>query len=421
MINRDHLFTGLINGQNIVYDRIRYDIKGLDYRMNFVNYLLKKNDDFLVDYFDNRFVVNPTSWDGTSLENNVCQKLEQLATYLLSEVPEKKSKLEYKFYNGERNFENVLRKEYSLDKIVEDLSKNVSHQTDGDVMYFLDREQNNYYLPKNIKLTPKDFERDDEVGKLLRQYNSLKQNLIEIKEKLTNGTYRFKTNYKLNTFKIKYMLGILEGDMLDCKTFMDKTIMFNDCLTGSNVSCWDEIDFFNPVHIECFLKLTTSPTQFDSDLSLYVNYFNTLFNRCKKDLNKKELEVLKVLTWGNRRVENINDALLVGWNYGQTDELYEIDFEELNQITTKATNLVIKQYAIDLQNFLDMRLCMSLPYNKLEIKICTCCGRPKTISNFQCVNVKKRWYRSVCKKCFYKTTQKDKKQKGDSNGKNESL
>ena len=395
-LDTSHIFTGLIGGKNISYDRLDYTIKGLENRLEFVDKLLQENDLFLQTYFDKYFVVNPTMWDATSYENNICKKLEQIATYLLAETPEKKSNLEYRFYTSERNFEQALKRELSLDKIVEDMSTSIDNTTPGDVMHFLIEQGRNQRLPKGIKVEDKDFNRQDELGHVLRQYKQLKDNLLDIKQRIIDGEYESKNGYTPNTTKLKYMINSIDGDMYDTKVSMLQPIELRDCANGSTVSCWDDVDFLNPVHVECFLKLTTSPTNFDSDLSMLLNYFNELLDSIKPQLNSKELEVLKILRWGIRRVDAINDALEIGFNQKQVRELYTITSEELNEIINKTVQLIMNAYEQHTRKFLDNKLKDSYMLKILPTKVCKTCGLEKTISSF---HKDRNSHRTSCKTC----------------------
>lgn len=397
-LDNSHMFLSTIDNKNIVFQKIDYDIKGLPERLQYTEQLLKHYEDFLEQYFDKYFKISPNKDQALSSENNVCKKIEQLSTFILSEVPEK-NKLEYRFYSDEKNFEKALRKELSLDKFVEDMTGSISNFTDGDVIHFLSRHKEDQTLDSFIKITKKDLDRQDEVGHILRQYQALKDNLMDIKQRVLNGTYESSNGYVPNTTKIKYMLNAVNSDMVETKVKLDRPITFKSPLRGSCVSCWDDVDFLNPIHVECFLKLTNSPTDFDSDLSMLLNYFNDLLKQVEKQLLPKELEVLKVLRWGHRRVDKINEVMELGFKMKQVKELYKVDANELTQIINKVVSMIITEYKKDMTTYLNSKKDKSILFDIVPSKVCKKCGQRKTLSSFKPDFTMKSNCRNVCKKC----------------------
>lgn len=397
-LDNSHMFLSTIGNKNIAFQKIDYDIKGIVERIEYTEQLLDCYKDFLEQYFDKYFKYNPNKDQALSNENNVCNKIEQLATYILSEVPEK-NKLEYRFYSDEKNFEKALRKELSLDKFVQDMTSSISNFTEGDVIHFLSRQKEDQAVDSTIKITKKDLERQDEVGNILRQYQQLKDNLMEIKSKVLEQNYQTANGYVPNTTKLKYMINSVNADMLDVKVKLDRPITFKSPLRGSCVSCWNEVDFLNPIHVECFLKLTNSPTDFDSDLSMLLNYFNDLLKQVEKQLSPKELEVLKVLRWGHRRVDKINEVMALGFKMKQVKELYEVDADELTQIINKVVSMIITEYKKDMTRYLNSRKDESILFDIVPSKVCKCCGQRRTISSFAKKSDMKDGYRNICKRC----------------------
>ena len=400
-LDTSHMFLSRINGRNISYDKLNYNIQTLEGRLEFCKQLLSKNDEFLQVYFDEYYLANATKWDYLSHENNICKKLESIATYILSQVPDK-AKLEYRFYNGEKNFDNVLRREYSLDRIIEDASKSVQNQTDGDVIHFLKREENSWYLPKTIKIEKKDLKRQDELGEKLRQYETFKQMLINKKNELSKLKVVDGKVTKWNTTKLKYMIGAIDNDMVDLKVQCIKPIVFNDTLKGSTKSCWNDVDFLNPVHVECFLKLNVSSHNFDDDLSMLLNYFNEILMKVMPELSYREKEVLRVIRWGIKTVEKINETLLIGYNHGQVKEQIVIDKEELNLIISHIVTSFINKYHKDVQCYLNSRRDQSILFDIVPTKVCKCCGKRKTLNSFVKKKDMKDGHRNKCKQCMRK-------------------
>lgn len=398
-LDRSNVFFGKLKEKNIAYDKLDYDLKGLAYRREFIEGLLEDNKEFLEEYFDDYFKANPKKDEALSMDNNICMKLEQIATYLLAEAEEKESSLEYRFYNDIRNFEKALRRESSLDKIVEDMSGSVGNFTEGDVIHFLVSGSSDKRLPKGMKVTDKDFNREDEVGQILREYKQYKEDLVRIKEKVGRFEYEPKGDYIPNTFKLKKMISSIDDDIYQTKYKLDRPIEFKQPISGSCVSSWDEVDFLNPIHVECFLKLTNNPLDFDSDLGMLLHYFNELFESVKTNFTDKELEVIKVLRWGVKRTDKINETLEVGFNTRQVRELYTITGQELTEIINKAVRLIMKAYESDMKNFLNKNRDKGNLFNVAKNKECIKCGERKTLSSFEKHPTSRDGYRNVCKCC----------------------
>ena len=93
----EHIFTGLIEGKNITQIKLDYSVEGIQNRIKEVEKILKEYDKFLQEYFDNYFLTAVSKYDELSLNNNICLRLENIADYILNQVP-KEEKLQYKFY-----------------------------------------------------------------------------------------------------------------------------------------------------------------------------------------------------------------------------------------------------------------------------------------------------------------------------------
>lgn len=398
-IKTSHNFLTKINGKNISFEKLDYAISGVENRMNYVKKIIEENDEFLQEYFDNYYIANPSNNECLSHNDNICTKLESMATYILSQVSEK-SKLQYRFYNGQKNFDNVLKKEYSLDKIIEDGSKNVSNQTDGDIMYFLKREENSWYLPKNVKITQKDFERQDELGQKLREYNEFKENLVKLKNELSLLRCVDGKITKYNTTKLKYMIGAVQNDMLDMKIQYDRPIVFTNTLKASCKNYLEDVDFLNPVHVECFLKLNVSCSDFEDDLSMLLRYFNEILEKVLKKLSYEEKEIIKVVRWGVKSKENVNKCLKIGYENKQISKLIQLKDDELPSLISKVVSMFMIEYSKDMRRYLDFKKENSILFDVVPNKVCKRCGKRKTLSSFVKKKDMKDGYRNECKQCI---------------------
>ena len=123
----EHIFTGLIEGKNITQIKLDYSVEGIQNRIKEVEKILKEYDKFLQEYFDNYFLTAVSKYDELSLNNNICLRLENIADYILNQVP-KEEKLQYKFYSDYRDFEKEINKELNLESVTDNVNgENVLH------------------------------------------------------------------------------------------------------------------------------------------------------------------------------------------------------------------------------------------------------------------------------------------------------
>lgn len=380
----EHIFTGLIDGKNITKVRLDYSVNGVQDRIYEVEQILKEYDNFLVKYFDDYFLTSVSKYDELSLNNNICLKIENIADYILNQVP-REQKLEYKFYSDYRDFEKEINKELNLEK--------VANKSDGDnVIHFLIQSGQNYKKTKEIIITPKDYNRQDYLGEILNQYKDYLEYLKELKK---IGTTREKYYCNKN-------MSLVNSDMLYCKQQLDGIFGINlrNPLSSSEKPNFDDIDFTNLHHIECMLKSSKSSLDFDNDYSMQLNYFKKLYKNIYNKLNYKEKKICEILSWGNSSVTQVNDILKIGYESNNIKELYIIDSLELKRIIHKVCKLIADEHLKDLERFLKINYNNGRYKRLVKTKVCSKCNEEKPLSSFWKRELSKDGTMNICKECY---------------------
>lgn len=382
----EHIFTGLIDGKNITHIRLDYSIEGVEDRIIAVENILKEYDKFLQEYFDNYFLSSVSKYDELSLSNNICLKIENIADYILNQVP-KEEKLEYKFYSDYRDFEKEINKELNLESVTD--------RTNGEnILHFLVESGRNFKKTKEVVITESDFNRDDYLGEILNQYRTYREYLKQLK--------------KIGTAKEKYYcnknMASVNSDMVYCKEHLDGIFGINlrNPLSDSEAPNFDDIDFSNLHHIECMLKSSKSCMDFDNDYSMQLHYFKQLYKNVYKHLDYKERNICKILSWGNSSVTQINDILKIGYESNNIKELYQVDSGELKRIIYKICKMIANEHEKSVQQFLNLNYDKGTYKTMVKTKVCSKCNKEKPLSNFWKREFSKDGTMNICKDCYKK-------------------
>lgn len=157
--------------------------------------------EFFNIYFEKHFPIHPNTNDFLSLDINVPKILENYASYLLNSSDlEEKSSIKYKFYYDESEFQRALKKDLKYDG------------EGNEVIDFLLANQSNYKKAKDQKITKKDLTRNDECGKVLREYS----NYIETLE-----------NAGMKEYQKNRLKGEVQRDMILAKDSLMKIHGYN--------------------------------------------------------------------------------------------------------------------------------------------------------------------------------------------------
>lgn len=294
--SQSHLFRGQINNVNImdIVDKLDYTISSLQDRMNLVKELL--GEEFFVEYFDEYFKGNISTKDYLSANNNVCQAILKITDYILGaeEIGEKfkEKSVVYKFYRDEESLKSAITKEQSLDYIQEQMGM------DEEVIHFLMKRQN-FRKPKDISVKPSDINRDDYVGEVLREYNVLKEALVNLKN---NKELREEIKFPYSRGKISHIIKELNADMLIAKKILDGTngqALKHPGDEGQVIE-WDCFDYTNYNHIRALLYSNATQLSADNEISFLVYDLENMIKKLYKNkkLKDRDLKIIKMIRQG---------------------------------------------------------------------------------------------------------------------------
>lgn len=311
-------FTAKIGDVDLysIKSMINYKIDNLEDRMKCVDIALAHGDKFYQEYFDKYCDPAITNSDMLLSESNVVQSLESMANYILAKDDEY-NKSESTYFVSDHELDRKMRKENEFDNTGTSL---IVGKDETVSVYEEARSNQNFKKSKTQTIKPSDFERDDELGNILRDYNTF-INLISNytkKDKITGETK--KTDKKANLYTYSKQHSSIKDDMIICKDSMMKTHGYNlKYFSESTQPDYDMIDLTNIDHLlgsEVEYKDTTiksdgllsfTPTDdYQDDFNCIVVDVQNLVD--KTDLDEFELNVLELHRSG-MRVYNISQEL----------------------------------------------------------------------------------------------------------------
>lgn len=302
MYEKRHYFNSEINEKKINdFKALDYKLLTLEQRKKFVEELLKNDNDFFSEYFDNFYKVGVSTNDELSEKNVVCKTIESLGNYLLGseEIREerKHSDTTYKFYVDETEFKLRTKKELPMTNLTHK-SENSEIETIDNVIHFLKQNKENFKKEKTLSIKKSDFEKDDYCAEILNEYNVLYKFLTE---EIKNPNKIVGKRQKLTKMKKEVM-----DDMLYTKEHLEGIFGQNprNLLTDSTCPNWDELDYTNVEHMKKLLYVI-SDFHPENELSFYLMDLKKLFEECVKrnKLSEKEIKVYKMLRRGYKNVE----------------------------------------------------------------------------------------------------------------------
>jgi len=186
MVKVNNIFSGKIDG-NTPYQKYgeigRLDRKNrkLSDRLDNVNKVLEE-DDFFLDYFNSYYNPEISQDSALSEENNISQMLSSMADYLInsdeSREMEKENKTEYvftdKIYNKKENYRN---KKLNAESMNEEKSN---------IAYVSSPKKPVTFKNDVIKIEKKDLCADNELSKILSDYNLLLERIDFLSEEHKN-------------------------------------------------------------------------------------------------------------------------------------------------------------------------------------------------------------------------------------------
>ena len=311
-------FTAKIDDVDVhsIKSMINYKIDSLEDRMKCVDIALAHGDKFYQEYFDKYCDPAITNSDMLLSESNVVQSLESMANYILAKDDEY-NKTESSYFVSDHELDRKMRKENEFDNTGTSL---IVGKDETVSIYEEAKSNQNFKKSKTQTIKPSDFERDDELGSILRDYNTF-INLISNytkKDKVTGETKKIDKKANLYTYSRQH--SSIKDDMIICKDSMMKTHGYNlKYFSESTQPDYDMIDLSNVDHLlgsEVEYKDTTiksdgllsfTPTDdYQDDFNCIVVDVQNLVD--KTDLDEFELNVLELHRSG-MRVYNISQEL----------------------------------------------------------------------------------------------------------------
>lgn len=301
-------FTAKIGDVDLysIKSMINYKIDSLEDRMKCVDIALAHGNRFYQEYFDKYCDPGITNSDMLLSDSNVVQSLESMANYILAKDDEY-NKTESSYFVSEHELDRKMRREDEFDNtgtsLIVDKDETVS-------IYEEAKSNQNFKKSKTQTIKPSDLERNDELGSILRDYNTF-INLISNytkKDKVTGETK--KINKKANLYTYSKQHSSIKDDMIICKDSLMKTHGYNlKYFSESTQPNYDMIDLTNVDHllggwveysdgkVRSNGLLSFKPTDdYQDDFNCIIVDVQNLIDNC--DLNNFQMDVISLYQEG---------------------------------------------------------------------------------------------------------------------------
>src|SRR5699024_10737041 len=231
---------------HVYHIEICYKIDSIEDRIKCVDIALAHGDIFYQEYFDKYCDPCITNSDMLLSDSNVVQSLESMANYILAKDDEY-NKTESSYFVSEHELDRKMRREDEFDNtdtsLIVDKDENV-------YVYEEAKSNQNFKKSKTQTIKPSDLERNDELGSILRDYNTF-INLISNytkKDKVTGETKKIDKKANLYTYSKQH--SSIKDDMIICKDSMMKTHGYTlKYFSESTEPNYDMIDLTNIDHL----------------------------------------------------------------------------------------------------------------------------------------------------------------------------
>lgn len=298
-----HIFNGKINNQsvndfNVDYtkDSVEDRLTIVEEQLNMVKDKFKRN--FFEIYFDDFYLCHVKTTDALAEKINICKKLELMADYILRsiEVRQERKDKEYKYYFY------VNRDEFIKRTANEGAILGLTDRDEELVMHFLSTAQKrNPKKEKKQKIERKDIMRNDELGKILSEYQLFIEKLTE---DINNGHMRKR--------KADKMKGAVVGDMIQTKDSLLGVWGYNmkNLIKDSTVPSWDMFDYTNENHIKYAIAMHRDEIDPSDDLSHIILDMELITKKLHKEktITDRQYEILTYLKQGYS-YQDIGDEL----------------------------------------------------------------------------------------------------------------
>lgn len=303
--NQTH-FTAKINNVDVfsIRSMINYKIDTLEDRMKCVEIALKHGDIFYQEYFSKYCNTNLSTDDMLLSESNVVQSLEAMANYILAKDPEY-NKTDNSYFANENELIRKSKREDEFNGTSASIIDGLELEK-GNVEV---KNESNFKKLKKQKITQSDLKRNDELGSVLRDYNTfldLISKHTKTKGKSPDEVKKMKLKKKVDLHVYTRHHSNIKDDMLICKDSMMKIHGYNlKNFSESTQPDYSVIDLTNVNHLlGGWVQYTNGKVMSNGLLSFkatddYQDDFNciivdmeNLIKQC--DLSEFQLEVLEL-------------------------------------------------------------------------------------------------------------------------------
>lgn len=262
-----------------------YQRENLEERLDYINkkysYVSRYHEEYTSDYYK----VNVNTDDNLSSDINIFKAIERDANYLLNSVDIPRDKQHKYNIMTQEDFDKLLKKE-EKDDITDEAYQNI-----------LKPKFKNDYINMDLKITSKDLTEDSEMGKILREYNRVKNHIKNEHNSIKKGGKSY-----LSFYDIKRNMGTLNCDMLDVKKSYKGITRPASKLgdIGGDID-WTEVDYTDAGQIKELIKIVNfGEIRPDDELSHLAYDLEDAIDNLKKRgaLDQIDLDIIEGINAG---------------------------------------------------------------------------------------------------------------------------
>ena len=262
-----------------------YQRENLEERLDYINkkysYVSRYHEEYTSDYYK----VNVNTDDNLSSDINIFKAIERDANYLLNSVDIPRDKQHKYNIMTQEDFDKLLNKE-EKDDITDEAYQNI-----------LKPKFKNDYINMDLKITSKDLTEDSEMGKILREYNRVKNHIKNEHNSIKKGGKSY-----LSFYDIKRNMGTLNCDMLDVKKSYKGITRPASKLgdIGGDID-WTEVDYTDAGQIKGLIKIVNfGEIRPDDELSHLAYDLEDAIDNLKKRgaLDQIDLDIIEGINAG---------------------------------------------------------------------------------------------------------------------------
>ena len=264
---------------------IDYTITSVHDRVEHINDIIESSG-FFLDYFEQSFKKTITSADSLSEENDVCQTLESMGTYILygeEEVSDRKLN-GYEYKADSQKFNKNLLREAEAGGFTEEGEPKSELGLIRSI-----RDEQNIKVVKPFRVEPKELKEVGLYGDILRDYQTYVDTLKRMIEEKAFPKQR-----------LTKVISSVRDDMLMTKLCMKKCFgeQFNPQEMHNDEALF-LVDMTNPIHVREFLKVYNydGTITFENEMSImyydfykFIQDIDWVFTDLQKEILRQNME-----------------------------------------------------------------------------------------------------------------------------------